>query len=71
MEPKRHLKQGEVAHRFGVTTGSIERWRRLGTGPRFLKLQSKVRYRIEDLVRFEEEQLRKSTAERADAGGEQ
>ncbi len=71
MESCRHLSQLDVALRYRVTTGTIERWRRLGTGPKFLKIQSKVRYRIEDLVSFEEEQLRKSTSERVDSGGDQ
>jgi len=47
----------------------LERWRSEGIGPVFLKLQGQVRYRIEDVEDFESCSLRKSTSERAPAGG--
>jgi hypothetical protein len=34
-----------------------------------LKLQGRVLYRLEDVEAFESDSLRKSTSERADAGG--
>ncbi len=70
MESPRHLSQSEVARRFGMCTGTLERWRRLGTGPRFLKLQSKVMYRLSDVESYEQECLRKSTSEKVCAGGD-
>ncbi len=69
MESPRHLSQSEVANRFGMCTGTLERWRREGTGPRFLKLQSKVMYRLEDVESYERDCLRKSTSEKVSAGG--
>ncbi len=69
MESKRHLSQSEVANRFGMCIGTLERWRRQGTGPRFLKLHTKVLYRLEDVEAYEQECLRISTSEKASAGG--
>jgi hypothetical protein len=39
----------------------LERWRWLGEGPRFLKIGGRVVYRLEDIERYEAEQLRDST----------
>lgn len=69
MESQRHLAQPELARRFGTCVGTLERWRRLGIGPLFLKFQSKVMYRLEDVESYENECLRKSTSEKVSAGG--
>ena len=63
----KHLKQSELADRWNVCEGTLERWRSEGNGPVFMKLQGRVLYRLEDLEAFEFESLRKSTAERAHA----
>ncbi|OED43323.1 terminase [Chromatiales bacterium (ex Bugula neritina AB1)] len=63
-----HLNQQRLAHRWGVSEGTLERWRCGGIGPVFLKLRGRVVYRLEDIEAYETECLRKSTSERA-AGG--
>jgi hypothetical protein len=55
--------QRKLAEHWRVSEGTLERWRSEGIGPIFLKLQGSVRYRLSDIVAFEEESLRKSTSE--------
>ncbi len=65
----KHLNQSQLAERWGLSEATLERWRSEGIGPVFLKLQGRVLYRAEDIEAFEAESLRKSTSERASAGG--
>lgn len=58
----RHLNQNQLATRWDLSEGSLERWRSKGTGPIFLKLQGRVLYRLEDIEEFELTSLRRSTS---------
>lgn len=60
----KHLNQRQLADRWDVSEATLERWRSDGIGPVFLKLQGQVRYRFEDVIDFEESNLRYSTSER-------
>ena len=53
--------QRDLAQRWSLSEHTLERWRWLGQGPRFLKLGGRVAYRLEDIEAFEAEQLRQST----------
>jgi predicted DNA-binding transcriptional regulator AlpA len=44
------LDEHKVAEITGMSLASIRRWRLLRQGPRYLKLGSAVRYKIEDLL---------------------
>ena len=57
----RHLTQVQVADRWQMSVRTLERWRWLGQGPRFMKLGGRVAYRLEDIEAFEAEQLREIT----------
>lgn len=57
------LTQTELAEHWIISEGTLERWRSEGTGPIFLKIQGHVRYRLSDIVAFEDRCLRKSTSE--------
>ena len=57
----KHLDQGHLAERWQMSPRTLEQWRWQGRGPRFLKLGGRIVYRIEDVERFESEQLRAST----------
>jgi hypothetical protein len=57
----RHLAQGQLADRWQMSPRTLERWRWLGEGPRFLKLGGRVVYRLQDVEIYEAEQLRVST----------
>lgn len=59
--PIRHIDQDAVAQRWGVSPRTLERWRWIGAGPRFLKIGGRVVYRVEDIEAYEVDQLRTST----------
>jgi hypothetical protein len=67
----RHLNQVQLADRWRMSERTLERWRWLGQGPRFMKLGGRVAYRVRDIEEFEAEQLRQSTprARRIGSGG--
>lgn len=47
------LNQTELAARWKISPRTLERWRWIGDGPRFLKIGGRVIYRIEDVEAFE------------------
>jgi predicted site-specific integrase-resolvase len=57
----KHLRQADVAERWSVSPRTLERWRWMGQGPRFLKAGGRVVYRVEDIEAFEAAQMRTST----------
>jgi predicted DNA-binding transcriptional regulator AlpA len=44
------LSERDVAAICGLSTAAIRRWRLLGKGPRYIKISSVVRYRLEDVT---------------------
>lgn len=59
-----HLRPIDVARRWGVSLKTLERWRCEGTGPYYLKLGGQVRYRKNDLERYERILMRSRTDRR-------
>jgi predicted site-specific integrase-resolvase len=57
--PRRHLTPHELAERWQVSERTLNRWRDLGTGPAWLKLNGRIRYRLEDVDAFERLRLRR------------
>jgi predicted site-specific integrase-resolvase len=55
------MSQVELAQRWGISPRTLERWRWIGQGPKFLKLGGRVVYRAQDIENYEAEQLRSST----------
>jgi len=49
-----HLTQKQLAARWSISGASLERWRCDGIGPKFLKIQGHVRYRLVDIEEYEE-----------------
>jgi predicted DNA-binding transcriptional regulator AlpA len=43
------LNEHDVARVTGLSVASVRRWRLLRQGPRYLKIGSAVRYRMEDI----------------------
>lgn len=64
----RHLTQGELAKRWNKAEATIERYRAIGSGPRFLKIGGKVLYRIEDIQEFERSCLYDSSTAKSTVG---
>ena len=63
----KHFDQKQLAERWGISPKTLERWRWLGQGPKFLKLGGRIVYRLEDIEAFEEQQLRQVTGSAAAA----
>ena len=48
------MTQGELAKRWGISHRTLERWRWAGEGLPYVKLGHVVRYRIKDVVAYEQ-----------------
>lgn len=53
----RHLTAQELADRVGVPLNSIYFWRAQKRGPRAMRIGKYVRYRLEDVLAWEQSQL--------------
>jgi hypothetical protein len=60
----RHLTQAELARRWRISPRTLERWRWLDQGPAFLKLGSRIAYRLADIEAFEADQARQPAGSR-------
>jgi hypothetical protein len=58
----RHLNQNQLAERWNISPRTLEGWRSRGDGVVFLKIGGRVAYRLEDIERYETQQLRANTA---------
>lgn len=54
---ERHLTTQELADRFGVPLQTVYGWRVYHKGPRAMRIGKYVRYRLEDVLAWEESQL--------------
>lgn len=53
-----HLNQVQLARRWALSPRTLERWRWLEEGPRYVKVGGRVLYRLEDIEAFEEQSMR-------------
>jgi hypothetical protein len=53
-----HLHQSDLARRWRLSPRTLERWRWLGIGPRYLRIGGRVVYRLQDVEKFESDGLR-------------
>jgi hypothetical protein len=61
--PMRRYTPEEAAEMLAVSMKTLEAWRRLGKGPRFIKLGRAVRYALDDLEEFSRERTVSNSAE--------
>jgi hypothetical protein len=47
----------ELAERYGVPLGTVHQWNSKGTGPRYLRAGKYARYRMRDVLAWEESRL--------------
>lgn len=59
----KHLNQIDLARRWSISPRTLERWRWIGQGPRYIKIGGRVIYRVEEVEAFEAQQTRSSTSE--------
>jgi predicted DNA-binding transcriptional regulator AlpA len=54
----RHLSPVELAERYDVPLETIYSWNKTRTGPRFMKIGRHVRYRLADVIAWEDPRAR-------------
>jgi predicted DNA-binding transcriptional regulator AlpA len=54
MAAERHLTPSELARREGVPLKTVYTWNSRGGGPRYLKIGNHVRYRLVDVLAWEQ-----------------
>ena len=54
----RHFNQVNLARRWNLSERTLERWRWKKLGPPYVKAGGRVLYRLEDIERYEQAQLR-------------
>jgi hypothetical protein len=55
------LTQEELAERWRISPRTLEQWRWLGKGPRYLKIGARVLYDDEDVAVFEADRVHQNT----------
>jgi hypothetical protein len=53
-----HLNQVQLARRWALSPRTLERWRWLQEGPKYVKVGGRVLYRLADIEAFEEQCMR-------------
>jgi len=61
----KHLNQTELSRRWSISPRTLERWRWLHQGPRYLKIGGRVVYRLDDIEAYETSQAHAPTAQPA------
>ena len=56
MEKTLCLSEVDLATRWGISPKTLQRWRTNKSGPPYLKLSKRVKYLIEDVVAYEQQQ---------------
>lgn len=56
------ISQEQLALRWQISPRTLEQWRWLGKGPRFLKIGARVLYREQDIEAYEAAQLCQNTS---------
>ena len=56
-----NLDQKALAQRWLISERTLEQWRWQGKGPRFLKVGSRVLYRLSDIEAFEAASVHENT----------
>ncbi|MFS2291723.1 MAG: helix-turn-helix domain-containing protein [Actinomadura sp.] len=53
MRDEKHLTPDDLAKREGVPVSTVYQWNSRGGGPKFMKIGRHVRYRLSDVVAWE------------------
>lgn len=67
---RRFLSEAELAHRWGISPKTLQRWRLLGKGPLFAKFSKRVVYPLNGdncILDWESTSLYRSSSERIGA----
>jgi hypothetical protein len=61
----KHLNQIELSRRWSISPRTLERWRWLHQGPRYLKIGGRILYRVDDIEAYEASQVHAPTVKSA------
>lgn len=64
----KHLNQVELSRRWSLSPRTLERWRWLNQGPRYIKVGGRVLYRLEDIEAYESENMFETAGDTSDGG---
>ncbi len=53
-----YLTSKELADRFRIAENTVASWRMRKVGVPYVKMQGKVRYKLEDVVKYEKENMK-------------
>ncbi len=56
-----HLDSKQLAERWAMSYRTLDRWRWQGQGPRFVKIGSRVIYRLKDIEEYEANNVHTNT----------
>ena len=51
--PEKHLSIDDLAERYGVPVKTVYAWNSEGTGPRYMRIGRHVRYKLADVIAWE------------------
>lgn len=71
MDDKPFLSSKELSKRWGISERTLERWRWLNEGPRFVKIGGRVRYRQPDVDDYETHHLQETLKREKAASGQE
>ncbi len=57
MGDDRHLSPEDLARREGVPLQTVYGWNKTGSGPRYMRIGRHVRYRLADVVAWEQSRV--------------
>ncbi len=61
MSGKILLSSRDLAERWNLSVRTVDRWRYVDFGPPFLKIGKTIRYRLEDIIEFEQLAVKKKS----------
>jgi len=61
---RRLITETELSEMWGISPSTIQHWRSTGIGPLYKKLGGKIRYALEDIMAYEEQQTFQGSGER-------
>ena len=61
LTPENYLTEKELAELWKMKRNTLQKWRSLGVGPRYIKRVGRIVYRKDDIAEFEVAQTRQGT----------
>ena len=66
LAPENYLTEKELAELWKMKRNTLQKWRSLGVGPRYIKRVGRIVYRKTDVAEFEKNSLYQGTKKKID-----